>query len=170
MSDSLWPHGLQHPRLPCPSANPGAYSNSCPSSWWCHSTISSSVDPFSSCPQSIPASGSFLRSCLFPSGSQSIGASASALVFPMNIQGWFPLGLSGLISLQSKGLSRVFSSTIIWKHQFFGAQPSLWSTSQICTQLLEKLCLWLYRSLSVKWCLCFLSGRRRTDVSKPALA
>ena len=166
MSDSLQPHGLQHARLLCPPLSPGVFSDSCP----CYLAISSSVTPFFSCPQFFLASGYFPMSWLFASGGQSIGASASALVFPMNIQGWFPLGLSGLISLQSKGLSRVFSSTIIWKHQFFGAQPSLWSTSQICTQLLKKLCLWLYRSLSVKWCLCFLSGRRRTDVSKPALA
>ena len=103
------------------------------------SNISSPVAPFSSCIQFFLASGYFPMSWLFASGGQSIGASASALVFPMNIQGWFPLGLSGLISLQSKGLSRVFSSTIIWKHQFFGAQPSLWSNSHICTWLLEKL-------------------------------
>ena len=106
MSSSLWPHGLQHSRLPCPSRSPGFCSNSCPLSWWCHLTISS----FSSCPQSFPASVSFPASRLFASGGQSIGASASASIFPMNIQGWF-LGLTDLISLQSKGLSRVFSST-----------------------------------------------------------
>ena len=105
MSDSLWPHELQHTRLPCPSPTPGAYSNSCPSNWWCHPTISSSVSPFSSCLQSFPASGSFLMNQLFTLGGQSIGASASALVLPMNIQDWFPLGVTGLISLQSKGLS-----------------------------------------------------------------
>ena len=105
-SNSLWPHELQHARLPCPSPTPGACSNSCPSSWWCHPSISSSVTAFSSCPQSFPASGSFPVSWLFVSGGQSIGVSASASFFPMNIQGWFPLGLTGLISLQSKGLSR----------------------------------------------------------------
>ena len=117
LSDSLQPHGLQHARLPCLSPIPKACSNSCPSSWWCHPTISSSVIPFSSCTQSFPASGSFPMSQLFTSGSQSIGASASVL--PVNIQGWFPLGLTGLISLNSKGLSRVFSKTTVQKHQFF---------------------------------------------------
>ena len=110
MSDSLQFHGLQHTRLPCASPTTGAYSNSCPSSWWCHPTISSSVVPFSYCPQSFPASGSFLMSWHFTSGGQSIGASASALVLPMNSQGWFPLRLTGLILL-SKALSRVFSDT-----------------------------------------------------------
>ena len=117
------PHGLQHIRLPCPSPSPGACSNSCPLSWWCHPTISSCVAPFSSCPQSSPASGSFPVHWLFASGGQSIGASASASVLPMNIQGWFPLGVTGLISLLSKGLSRVFSSTTVPKHQFFNTQP-----------------------------------------------
>ena len=126
------------PPLPCPSPIPGACSNSCPSSRWCHPTISSSVAPFS-CLQSFPASGSFpMFWRLFTSGGQSIGASASAAVLPMNIQDWFLLGLTGLISLLSKGLSRVFSSTIVWKHQFFHAQPFLWSNSHICTWLLEK--------------------------------
>ena len=110
---------------------PGAYSNSCPSSWWCHPTISSSVVPFSSCPQSFPASGSFPMSQFITSGSQSIGVSASASVLPMNIQYWFPLGLTGWISLQSKGLSRIFSNTIVQKHQYFGAQLSLWSNCQL---------------------------------------
>ena len=110
----------------------------CPSSWWCHPTISSSVVPFSSCPQSFPASGSFPISWLFISGGHSIGASASMSVLPMNVQGWFPLGLTGLTSLQTKWISRVFSSTTIQKHQFFGAQPSLWSNSHIYTLLLEK--------------------------------
>ena len=119
LSDSLQPHGLQHTRLPCPSPTPEAYSNSCPSRWWCHPTISSSVVPFSSCRQSFPASRSFPRSQLFASGGQSIGASASASVLPMNIQDWFPLGWSGWISWQSKGLSRVFSNTTVQKHQFF---------------------------------------------------
>ena len=108
VSDSLRPHGLQHASLLCPSPSPGVCWNSCPLGWWCHPTISSSAVPFSSCLQSFPASGSFPMSQLFASGGQSIGASASALVLPMNIQDWFPLGLTGLISLQSKGLSRVF--------------------------------------------------------------
>ena len=107
MSDSLRPHGLQHSRLPCPSPTPGAYSNSCPLSWWWHSTTSSSVFPFSSCLQSFPASGSFPLSQFFTSGGQSIGVSASVSVLPKNIQDWFPLGWTGWISLQSKGLSRV---------------------------------------------------------------
>jgi len=138
MSHSLWPHRLQHAWLPCPSPSPGACSNSCPSSWWWHPTISSSVVPFSSHLQTFPSSGSFLMSQLLVSGSQSIGASASAPVLPMNIQGWFPLRLTGLISLQSKGLSRIFSNTTVRKHQFFGAQSSLWSNSHILTWLLGK--------------------------------
>ena len=113
MSDSLWPHELQHTRLPCPSLSPRVCLNSCPLSRWCHPTISSAVIPFSSCPQSFPASGSFPMSWLFAFGGQSIGASALASVLPMNIQGWFPLGLASLISLLSKGLSRVFSSTTV---------------------------------------------------------
>ena len=116
VSDSLRRHGLQHARLPCPSPAPRTWSNSCPSSQWCHPTISSSVVPFSSCLQSFPASGSFPRSQIFTSGGQSIGVSASAWVLPMNIQDWFPLGLTGLISLQFKGLSRVFSNTTVQKH------------------------------------------------------
>ena len=134
MSNSLWPHGLQHARLPCPSPSPGVFSNSCPLSQSCHPTISSSVFPFSSCLQSFPASGSFLMSWLFTSGGQSIGASA---VLPMNIKGWFPFGLTGLTSLQSKGLSRVLSSTTVQKHQFFSAWYSLWPSSHICTWPLE---------------------------------
>ena len=125
MSDSLRPHGLQHTRLPCPSPTPGACSNSCPSRWWWHPTILSSVDPLSSCLQSFPESGSFPMSQFFASGGQIIGVSASASVLPMNIQDWFPLGLTGWISLQSKGLSRVFSNTTVQKHQFFSAQLSL---------------------------------------------
>ena len=125
VSDSLWPHGLQHARLPCPSPTPGVYSNSCPLSRWCHPPISSSVIPFSSCLQSFPAAGSFPMSQFFESGNQSIGVSASALVLPMNIQDWFPLGWTGWISLQSKGLSRVFSNIIVQKHQFFGTQLCL---------------------------------------------
>ena len=142
MSSSSWPRGLQHTRLPCPSPSPGAYPNSCPLSQWCNPTISSFVSSFSSCPQSFPASGSFPMSQLFTSG-QSIGASASASVIPINIQGWFPLGLTGLISLQSKALSRV-SISRVRKHQFFGTQTSLWSSSHIRTWLLEKQELWLY--------------------------
>ena len=125
VSDSLWPHGLQHARFPCPSLSLVVCSDSCPLTWWCYLTVSFSVVPFSSCPQSFPASGSFPLSQLFASGGQSIGASASASVLPMNIQDWFLLGLTALISLQSKGLSRVFSNTTVQKHQFFGAQLSL---------------------------------------------
>ena len=125
VSNSLWPHEPQHARPPCPSPTPGAYSNSCSSSWWCHPTSSSSVAPFFSCLQSFPASGSFPRSQFFTSGGQSIGVSASVSVLPMNIQDWFPLGWTGWISLQSKGLSRVFSNTTIQKQQFFCAQLSL---------------------------------------------
>ena len=128
MSDSLWPHGLQHARLPCPLLTPRACSNSCPSSQWCHPTISSSVVLFWSCPQSLQASGSLPMSQFFASGGQSIGVSASASVLPMNIQDRFPLGLTGLISLQSKELSRVFSNTTVQKYQFFGAQLSYSST------------------------------------------
>ena len=138
MSNSLQPLRRQHARPPCPSLSAGLCSNSCWLSQWCHPTISSSVIPFSSCPQSFPASGSFQMSSFFASGGQSIGASASASVLPMNIQDWFPLGWTGWISLQSKGLSRVFSNTTVQKHQFFRAQPSLWSNSHIHTWLLEK--------------------------------
>ena len=123
-SDSLRPHELKHGRPPCLSPTPRACSNLCPSSWWCHPTISSFVVPFSSCLQSFPASGSFQMSQFFTSGGQSIGVSALASVLRMNIQGWFPLGWTGWISLQSKGLSRVFSSTTVQKHQFFGTQLS----------------------------------------------
>ena len=125
MSNSLPPHGLQHGRLPCPSPTPRVCSNSCALSQWCHPIISSSVIPFSSCLQSFPASGFFPISWFFASSGQSIGTSSSALVLPMNIQDSFPLGLSGLISLQSKGLSRVFSNTTVQKHQLFGPQLSL---------------------------------------------
>ena len=135
---------------PCPSPTPRACSNSCPSSWWCHPTISCSVDPFSSCLQSFPTSGSFPRSQFFASGKQSIGVSASASVLPMNIQGWFPLGLTGWISLLSKRLSRVFSNTTVQKHQFFSTQLPLWSNSHIYTWPLGKPYLWLDGHLSVK--------------------
>ena len=124
-SDSLQPREPQHVRPPRPSPTPGVYPNSCPLSWCCHPTISSSVVPFSSCPQYFPASGSFQMSQLFASDGQTIGVSASATVLPMNTQDWSPLGWTGRISLQSKGLSRVFSNTIVQKHQFFCAQLSL---------------------------------------------
>ena len=140
MSNSLQPNGLKHSRLPCPSPTPGACSNSCPLSWWCHPTISFSVVPFSSCLQSFPASGSFPMNQLFASGGQSIGASASVL--SMNIQGWFPLGLIGLIYLLSKGLSRVFSSTTVQMHYFFSAQPSLWSNSHIVQTKEHQIMKW----------------------------
>ena len=122
---TLWLRELQHARLPCPSPCPGACSNACPLSWWCHPTTSSSVVPCSSCLQSFPASGSFPMRRLFTSGGQSIGASASASVLPMSIQDWFPLGLTGLISLQSQRLSRVLSNTIAQKHHLFDAQHFL---------------------------------------------
>ena len=125
MSNTLQPHRLQHVRVLCPSPFPGAYSNSCPLSQWCHPTMSSSVIPFSSCLKSFPASESFQMSHFFTSGGQSIGVSASASILPMNTQDWSPLGWTGWISLQSKGLSRVFSNTTVQKHQFFGAQLSL---------------------------------------------
>ena len=125
VSDSLRPHGLQHARPPCPTLTPGVYPNSCLLSRWCHPTISFSVFPFSSCLQSFPAPGSFQMSQLFTSGGQSIGVSASASVLPMNIQDWLPLGWTGWISLQSKGLSRVFSNTTVQKQQFFCTQLSL---------------------------------------------
>ena len=138
------PHGLQHTRLPCPSPIPRVCSNSCPSSRWCHPTISSSIVPFSSHLQSFPAWGSFQMSQFIASGGQSIGVSASASVLPMNIRGWYPLGLTGLISLLSKGLSRVFSRTIVQKHLFFSTQPHLWSNSHIHIWLLDKPQLWLF--------------------------
>ena len=130
VSYSLRPHESQHIRPPCPSLTPGVYSNTCPSSQWCHPAISSSVTPFASCPQSSPTSGCFPRSWLFASGGQSIGTSAAALVLPMEYSGWFPLGFTGLISLVSKGLKNL-SITTVQKQQFFGAQPSLWSSSHI---------------------------------------
>ena len=141
MSDSLWPHGLQHARLPCPSPTPGAYSNSCPLSRWCHPTIFSSVVPFSSCLQSFPASGSLPVSQFFTSSGQSIEVSASASVLPMNIKDWFPLGLTGWISLQSKGLSSLLQhhsskASFLQCSGFFVVQISH-------TWLLEKQYLWL---------------------------
>ena len=138
LSDFLWPHGLQHARPLCPSVSPGVCSNSWPLSQWCHLTMSSSVAHFSSCSQSFPASGSFPICWLFTSSGQRINVSVLASVLPMNIQGWVPLRVTDLISFLSKGHSRVFSSTIVWKHQFFVAQPSLWSNFHIHTWLLEK--------------------------------
>ena len=138
VSDYLRPHELQHARPPCPSPTPGVHSNSSPLSWWCHPAISSSVVPFPSCPQSLPASESFPMSQLFTWGGQSTGVSASATVLPMNTQDWPPLGWAGWMSLQSKRLSRVFSNTTVQKHQFFGAQLSSQSKSRIHTWPLEK--------------------------------
>ena len=122
ISNSLRPHEPQHTRPPCPSPTPRVYPNPCPLSRWCHPTISSSIVPFSSCPQSFPASGSFQMSQLFAWGGQRTGVSASTSVLPMNTQDWSPLEWTGWISLQSKGLSRIFSNTTVQKHQFFGAQ------------------------------------------------
>ena len=138
VSDSLQPHEQQHARPPCPSTTPGVYPNPCPSSRWCHPAISSSVVPFSSCPQSLPASGSFPKSQLFASGGQIIDVSASTSVLPMNTQDSSPLGWTGWISLQSKGLSRVFSNSTVQKYQLFGAQPSSQSNSHIHTWAQEK--------------------------------
>ena len=138
VSNSLWPHESQHARPPCPSPAPGVYSNSCLSSRRCHPAISSSVVPFSSCPQSFPASGSFPMSQFFSWGGQSGGVSASASVLPMNTQDWFPLGWTGWISLQSKGLSRIFSNTTVQKHQFFSTQLSSQSNFHIHTWPLKK--------------------------------
>ena len=135
---TLWPHELQHARPPCPSLTPRVYSNSCRLSWWCHPAISSSVVPFSSCPQSFPESGSFPMSQLFAWAGQSIGVSASASVLPMNTQDWSPLRWNGWISLQSKGLSRVFSNTVVQKYQFFRTQLSSQSNSHTHTWRLEK--------------------------------
>ena len=137
MSKSLSLNGLQHARLPCPSSSPRASSNSCPLSQWWHPAILSSAIHFPSCLQSLPTSGSFLINQLFSSSGQTIGASASASVLPINIQDWFPLGLTGLISLQPKGLSRVFTNTTVQRHQSFSTQPSSWSNSHIRIWLLE---------------------------------
>ena len=150
VSDSLQPHESQQARPPCPSPTPRVHSNSCPSSRWCHPTISSSVVPFSSCLQSLPASGSFPVSQLFAWGGQSTGVSASASVLPKNTQDWSPLGWTGWISLQSKGLSRVFSNTTVQKHQFFSIQLSSQSNSHIHTWPLEKQEPWLDGPLLTK--------------------
>ena len=138
MSNSLWPHESQHARPPCPSLTSGVHSNSCPSSRWCHPAISFSVVPFFSCPQSLPASESFPMSQLFAWGGQRTGVSALASVLKMNTQDWSPLEWTGWISLQSKGLARVFSNTTVQKHQVFGAQLSSQSNSHIHTWPLEK--------------------------------
>ena len=156
MSNSLWSLGMQHARPPCASASPRVCPSSCPLNRWCYPTVSTSALPFSFCLQSFPESGSFPMSQLFSSGGQSIGASVSATVFPMSIQYWFPLELTSLISLVSKGFSRIFSSTTIWKHQFFSAKAFLWPNSHIHAWLLEKPELWQYGPLLVKWCSCFL--------------
>ena len=138
VSDFLWPLELQHARPPCPSPTPGVHPNPCLLNRWCHPTISLSVIPFSSCPQSLPASGSFQMSQFFSSGGQSIGISASTLVLPGNTQDWSPLGWTGWISLQSKGLSKFFSNTTVQKHQFFSTQLSSQSNSHIHTWPQEK--------------------------------
>ena len=139
---TLRSHGLQYAKLPCPSPSPRVCPSSCPLHQWCHPTISPSVTLFSFCLQSFPATRSFPMSQLFASGGQSTGASAPVL--PMSIQGWFPLRLTDLISLLSKGLSGVFFSATVWKHQFFDFLPSFWSSSHICTWLLERYQPWLY--------------------------
>ena len=159
----LWPHGLQHARPPCPSQTPGVYLNSCPLSQWWHPTISSSVIPFFSCLQSFPASGSFPVSQFFTTGGLSIGVSASASLLPGQIQDWFPLGWTGWISLQSKGLSRVFSNTTVQKHQFFdsnffydrGSEVILhhFSSGLLATQVVPAQCGWgLHKGVNIrKW-------------------
>ena len=151
MSDSLWPHGLQHTRLPCPSLSPRVCSNSCPLIWWCYPTVSSSVIPFSSCLQSFPASGSFPMCQLFASGGQSIEASASVL--PMNLQDWFSLVLAGLTSLLSKRLSRIFSNTTVWKHQFFSLSllydPTLTSVHTTGKTIALTICTFVGKVMSL---------------------
>ena len=144
MSDSLWPHELPHIRLPGPSPTPRAGSNSCPLSQWCHPAISTSLVPFFSCLQSFPASGSFPLSQFFTPGGQGIGVSALASVLPMNIQDWSPLGWTGWISLQSKGLSTVFSNTTVQKYQFFSVQLSLWSNTHIHAGKVIALTIWTF--------------------------
>ena len=166
---TLPPHGLQHARPPCPSPTLGACSNSCPSSQWCHPTISSSVIPFSSCLQSFLASGSFQMSRFLASGGQSIGVSASASVLPMNIQDCFPLGWTGLISLQAKGLSRVFSNTTVQKHQFFSTQLSLLPNSHICTWLLEKIFQGILPDGSPNWHSNFRSHQKKSSLWSMAI-
>ena len=161
MSDSLWPHWLQHARPPCPSPTPRVYSNSCPLSQWCHPTISSSVVPFTSSLQSFPASGSFQMSQLFASGGQSIGASALASILPVNTQDWSPLGWTGWIPLQSKRLSRVFSSTTVWNHSLNASV--LWRSAFFMVQFSHaymatgKTIALTTQTLLAKWCVCFLA-------------
>ena len=150
VSNSLRPHELQHARPPCPSPTPRVHPDSCPSSQWCHPAISSSVVPFASCPQSLPASGSFPMSQLFAWGGQSTGVSALASVLPMHTQDWSPFEWTGWISLQSKGLSRIFSNITVQKHQFFGAQPFSQSNSHIHTWPQEKPQPWLDEPLLAK--------------------
>ena len=152
VSNSLRPHESQHARPPCPSPSPGVHSDSRPSSLWCHPAISSSVVPFSSCPQSLPAAESFPMTQLFTWGGQSTGASALALFLPKKAQGWSPSEWTGWISLQSKGLSSIFSNTTVQKHQFFDTQPSLWSNSHKTTGKTTALTLWTFVS---KVCLRF---------------
>ena len=156
VSNSLQPPGLQHTKLLCLSPSPRACSNSCSSSRWCHPTIWASVNPFSTCLQYSPAPGSFLMSQLFTSGGQSNGAPASTSVLPMNVQGWFHLELTGLISFLSKGLSRVFSSTIVQKHPFSDAQPSLHDPALTYIHDYWKKRNFDYMDLCQQWCLCFL--------------
>ena len=151
MSNSLRPHGLQHIRPPCPSPSPRVCPSSCSLHQWCHTVISSSDALFTYCTQSFPASGTFPMSQLFESDDQNIGASASAWVLTMSIQGWFPLRLAGLISLLSKGLSGIFSSTTVWRHQFFGALPSLQFSSHNRTWPLERPLLWPYEPLAAEY-------------------
>ena len=150
MIESLRPHALQHTRLPCPLPSPRVCSNSCPLSWWYHPAISYYAVSFSSCLQSFPASGSFPMSHCFASCGQSIGSFGFNISLPMNIQDWFPLGLTCCISSQSRGLSRVFSNTTVQKHQFFSAQPSLWSNFHICTWLLGRPQFLLYQNFVTK--------------------
>ena len=155
MSDSLQPRGPQHSGLPCPSLSPGVYSDSCPLSQWCHPTISYCW-PFFLLLSIFPSIRVFSVSWLFASGGQSIGTSVSASILPINIQCWFTLGLTGWISLQSKGLSRAFSNTTVQKHQFFSTQPSLGCNSHTRTWLLERPQLWLDWPLLTTWCLYFI--------------
>ena len=155
VSDSLWLHESQHTRPPCPSPTPGVHWDSRPSSWWCHPAISSSVVPFSSCPQSLPTSGSFPMSQLFPWGGQSTGVSALASFLPKKSQAWSPSEWTVWIFLQSEGLSRVFSNTTVQKHQFFSAQPSSQSNSHIHMWSLEKPQPWLDGPLLAKQYPCF---------------
>ena len=175
MSDSLQPHGLQHARPPCPSPTPRVYSNSCPLSPWCHPAISSSVIPFSSCLQSFPASGSFQISQFFTSGGQSIGVSASASVLPMNIQDWFPLGWTSWISLQSKGLSRVFPNTTVQKHQFlvlsFLYSPTLtskhdyWKNHRLTKQTFVGKVMYLLLNMLSRFIITFLPRSKHLLIS-----